>query len=113
MNGHVSRRLGIRFEPGEGPSNLTIIGSDGERFATHQELKERTKRHGNAPKRHRNAPSVSRPSCVSWASNPNEIHTNHRERRRHVPARFLDTLCSLQADCGRSALPLFLAGISL
>jgi Uma2 family endonuclease len=41
MNGHVSRRLGIRFEPGEGPNNLTIIGSDGERFATHQELKER------------------------------------------------------------------------
>ena len=42
MNGYVSRRLGIRFEPGEGPNNLTIIGSDGERFATHQELKERT-----------------------------------------------------------------------
>jgi Uma2 family endonuclease len=41
MNGHVSQRLGIRFEPGEGPNNLTIIGSDGERFATHQELKER------------------------------------------------------------------------
>ena len=41
MNGYVSRRLGIRFEPGEGPNNLTIIGSDGERFATHQELKER------------------------------------------------------------------------
>src|SRR4051812_1471950 len=41
MNGHVSRRLRIRFEPGEDPNNLAIIGSDGERFATHQELKER------------------------------------------------------------------------
>ena len=40
MNGHVSRRLGIRFEPGEGPNNLRIIGPDGQRFLTHQELME-------------------------------------------------------------------------
>ena len=25
MNGHVSQRLGVRFEPGEGPNNLRII----------------------------------------------------------------------------------------
>jgi Uma2 family endonuclease len=41
MKGHVSRRLGIRFEPGEGPSNLIIIAPGGESFATYQELKER------------------------------------------------------------------------
>jgi len=40
MNGHVSQRLGIRFEPGEGPDNLRIIGSDGQPFRTHQELME-------------------------------------------------------------------------
>ena len=40
MNGHVSRRLEIRFEPGEGPNNLRIIGPDGQRFLTHQELME-------------------------------------------------------------------------
>ena len=40
MNGHVSQRLGIRFEPGEGPNNLRIIGPDGQRFLTHQELME-------------------------------------------------------------------------
>jgi len=40
MNGHVSQRLGIRFEPGEGPNNLRILGPDGQRLLTHQELME-------------------------------------------------------------------------
>lgn len=40
MNGHVSQRLGIRFEPGEGPNNLRILGPDGQRFLIHQELME-------------------------------------------------------------------------
>jgi Uma2 family endonuclease len=40
MNGHVSQRLGIRFEPGEGPNNLRIIGPDGQPFRTHQQLME-------------------------------------------------------------------------
>src|SRR5208337_1532481 len=40
MNGHVSRRLEIRFEPGEGPNNLRIIGPDGQLFRTHQQLME-------------------------------------------------------------------------
>jgi Uma2 family endonuclease len=38
MNGHVSPRLGIRFEPGEGPNNLKIIGPDGRPFLTYVEL---------------------------------------------------------------------------
>jgi Uma2 family endonuclease len=37
--GFVSRRLGIRFEPGEGPDNLKIFGPDGKPFAT---ISERT-----------------------------------------------------------------------
>jgi Uma2 family endonuclease len=41
MNGHVSPRLGIRFELGEGPNNLRIIGPDETPFARHQELAER------------------------------------------------------------------------
>jgi hypothetical protein len=41
MKGHVSARLGIRFEPGEGPNKLKIIGPDGSPFETHQELAER------------------------------------------------------------------------
>ncbi len=40
MNGHVSRRLEIRFEPGAGPNDLRIIGPDGQPFRTHQELME-------------------------------------------------------------------------
>ena len=38
MKGDVSPRLGIRFEPGEGPDNLRIFGPDGQPFRTHQEL---------------------------------------------------------------------------
>ena len=40
MNGPVSQRLGVRFEPAEGPNNLRILGPDGQRFLTHQELME-------------------------------------------------------------------------
>jgi Uma2 family endonuclease len=40
MVGFVSPWLKIRFEPGEGPNNLKIIGSDGRPFATYLELVE-------------------------------------------------------------------------
>ena len=40
MNGHVSPRLGIRFEPGEGPDSLRIIGPDGKPFLTYLEFVE-------------------------------------------------------------------------
>jgi hypothetical protein len=35
MAGFVSPRLGVRFEPGEGPDNLRIVRPDGEPFQTH------------------------------------------------------------------------------
>jgi Uma2 family endonuclease len=38
MVGFVSPLLKIRFEPGEGPDNLTIVGPDGEPFLTYTEL---------------------------------------------------------------------------
>jgi Uma2 family endonuclease len=40
MAGFVSPRLGIRFEPADGPNNLEIIGPDGKRFQTYVELIE-------------------------------------------------------------------------
>ncbi len=40
MTGFVSPRLRIRFEPGQGPDQLTIIRPDGERFLTYQEILE-------------------------------------------------------------------------
>jgi len=40
MNGHKSPHLGIRFQPGEGPDELKIIGPDGRPFATYVELFE-------------------------------------------------------------------------
>jgi hypothetical protein len=47
MRGFVSPRLGIRFEPGKGQDNLTILGRDGEPFVTPVELSRR-----NAEARH-------------------------------------------------------------
>jgi Uma2 family endonuclease len=38
MAGFVSPRLAIRFEPGEGPDNLMIVGPDGEPFVTQREM---------------------------------------------------------------------------
>jgi Uma2 family endonuclease len=43
MNGHVSPRLGIRFEPGEGPDNLKIFSPDGARFLTFDEISDKSK----------------------------------------------------------------------
>ena len=40
ISGYTSPRLGIRFEPGEGPDNLTIVGPDGRPFLTYVELFE-------------------------------------------------------------------------
>jgi Uma2 family endonuclease len=42
MSGFVSPRLNIRFEPGNGPNNLQIIGPDGGSFQTHaQDIQQR------------------------------------------------------------------------
>jgi Uma2 family endonuclease len=40
VSGFVSPRLQIRFEPGEGPDNLTIFCPDGTRFLTSIEFRE-------------------------------------------------------------------------
>jgi Uma2 family endonuclease len=40
MAGFVSPRLSIRFEPGKGPDNLTILTPDGKAFLTYSELVE-------------------------------------------------------------------------
>ena len=40
MNGYISPRLGVRFEPGEGPDRLRIIAPDGQPFLTYVELVE-------------------------------------------------------------------------
>jgi Uma2 family endonuclease len=40
MNGYISPRLGVRFEPGEGPNDLKIIAPDGRPFLTYVELFE-------------------------------------------------------------------------
>jgi Uma2 family endonuclease len=43
ISGFVSPRLGIRFEPGEGPDCLKIFGPDGSRFLTFTEWVEKAR----------------------------------------------------------------------
>ena len=62
MNGHISPRLGIRFEPGDGPDSLKIIGPDGRPFLTYVELfeereAERHTRRGRTPARRCRTPA--------------------------------------------------------
>ena len=45
IKGFVSPRLGIRFEPGKGQDNLTILGRDGRPFPTPLELSQRAERY--------------------------------------------------------------------
>ena len=40
MNGYISPRLGIRFEPRAGPDSLRIFAPNGQRFLTYVELME-------------------------------------------------------------------------
>ncbi len=51
MAGFASPRLGIRFEPGEGPDNLTIISPDGERFLSPLERRELERERAEAERR--------------------------------------------------------------
>ena len=51
MAGFVSPRLGIRFEPGKGPDNLTIINPDGKPFLTYSELVEQLQAAGKKKRR--------------------------------------------------------------
>ncbi|WP_165224215.1 Uma2 family endonuclease [Aquisphaera insulae] len=44
LNGYMSPRLGIRFEPGKGPDSLRIIGPDGEVFISPVEMANQRKR---------------------------------------------------------------------
>ena len=67
MSGHVSPRLGIRFEPGEGTDSLRIIGPDGKPFFTHQEMDEQAE--AEQPRR----PIAWRPGSASWARTPSDI----------------------------------------
>jgi len=43
LAGYTSPRLGVRFDPGDGPENLKVFGPDGEPFLTRRELRGLTK----------------------------------------------------------------------
>ena len=106
MDGFVSPRLGIRFEPG-GTNNLVIIRPDGTRFLTYVELmrafRGRTPtrrgagpdRPGRTPARRRagaRSPPDTPPACASWASSPIEPLHSEAAMRRILPP-FLAIFC--------------------
>ncbi len=68
MYGFVSPRLGIRFEPGEGPNNLVIIRPDGQRFLTYVEQDQRSEAESQRADEQTQPPTDSPPGCGSWAS---------------------------------------------
>ena len=83
MRGFVSPRLGIRFEPGKGQDNLTIIGRDGEPFPTPLELSRR--RGGSTPRRGRarsarRAPRGTPRSSASWGSSRIDAASGSRSK---------------------------------
>ena len=73
MSGHVSPRLGIRFEPGEGPDSLRIFGPDGQPFFTHQQMAEHAEAEHHAPRPNASAPIAWRPGSASWVWTPSDF----------------------------------------
>ena len=80
MAGFVSPRLGIRFEPGEGPDNLAIYRPDGSRFQSFEETSER------AEAEHRRAEAERHRA---------EAERRNAEAERHRAERYLAKLREL------------------
>ncbi len=85
MNGHTSPRLGVRFEPGEGPDELRIIGPDGRPFATYVELfeeREAQRERAEAERQRAEGQRADRLSC-----NPRPSGSSHHAPRDGSPSR--------------------------
>ena len=94
MAGFVSPRLGIRFEPGEGPDNLVIVRPDGERFKTFQEVDDERKelaRQRNELVRERDEASRQRDE----ASRQRDEVSRQRDEAAERAARYLAKLREL------------------
>ncbi len=97
MNGFESPRLKIRFEPGERPNNLKIIGPDGKRFATYvaviaqREAERQLRRAEHRARRGRTPAHRSRkPACRSRTPTPRlsaNAPTTSAERADRLAAR--------------------------
>ena len=86
INGFISPRLGVRFEPGEGSDRLRILAPDGRPFLTYVELVEERDaerlRAGTAeqlaeterqrPRPNASAPNASLRGFANWGNSLNE-----------------------------------------
>ena len=90
MNGYISPRLSVRFEPGEGSDRLRIIAPDGQPFLTYVELveaweaerlraqaadqlpNEEARDRAPAPRPSASAPNALPRGFASWGNSSNE-----------------------------------------
>ena len=97
MMGFQSPRLKILFEPGEGPNNLRIIGSDGRPFATYLEVVERAEaEHVRAEAEHARAEAEQARAEAEHARAEAERVRAETERLR--AERLADKLLELGVD---------------
>ena len=98
MAGYVSPRLGIRFRPGKGPDNLTILRPDGERFKTFQEVDEErleakmAARRGRPPGRGDRPPGRGDRRHARGAAGPTRPRSARRGMRRSCERRALNRI---------------------
>ncbi len=83
MDGFVSPRLGIRFEPGKGPNNLVIFGPDGNRFATFAEIVAER----NAATQRADAAAQRADAAAQRAEEQAQIAQEERRRAERMAAR--------------------------
>ena len=95
MAGFVSPRLGIRFEPGQGPDSLTIIRPDGERFLTYEEILEER----NAERLHAQAERQHAQEAQRHAEEA-EHRAEEAERHRAEAARRAERYAALLREMG-------------
>jgi Uma2 family endonuclease len=73
VRGYVSPRLGICFEPGEGPDSLVIIGSDEQPFATHRQLADQAREERERAESERQRAESERQRAEQYAARLREL----------------------------------------
>jgi Uma2 family endonuclease len=102
MAGFVSPWLNIRFEPGEGPNSLQIIGPDGESFQTHaQDIQQRRAAERRAEAERQRADNERQLKEAERQRADNERQLKEAERQRADDERKLKEVERQRADSER------------
>ncbi len=90
MDGFVSPRLGIKFQPGVGPDNLVIFGPDGTRFLTFTEWAETARaeqRRAEAERHRAEAEQYRAENAEKLAAENANLALAERQRAERLAAR--------------------------